>query len=234
MYSMVVMLALSQSPALEQVRPDEARYGNQLQSEHNRLFGGRRNRGGCCNSGCGYSSGCCNTGCGYGGGYSSGCCNTGCATGGCATGGCATGGCSTGCADGSCGTGACGVADGCNGCGSGWSGSGYAPAYGGRRGLFRGRGYSAAPVINSSMSMYGPNGEAPATLIVQVPADAQLTVDGQATRSTGATRVLVTPPLQAGREFTYELKVSANGKEETRQVKVSAGQRQDIVLALQQ
>src|SRR5207249_8987089 len=55
MYGMVVMMALSQSPAVGQeveVRPDQARYGNQLQSEHNRILGGRRGCGSSCSSGC--------------------------------------------------------------------------------------------------------------------------------------------------------------------------------------
>src|SRR5437868_2473017 len=120
MYSMVVMLTLSQSPALEQVRPDEARYGNQLVSQHNRLLGGRRNRG-CCNTGGGYSSGC-NT------------CAAPCAT------GCGTAVATTGCADGSCGSAPCATAT-CAAPSCGMScDSGCTNGYGsGRRGLLFGR-----------------------------------------------------------------------------------------------
>jgi uncharacterized protein (TIGR03000 family) len=49
---------------------------------------------------------------------------------------------------------------------------------------------------------------APATIIVMVPADARLTVDGNATTSTTARRVLVTPSLEVGSEYVYSLTAS--------------------------
>jgi uncharacterized protein (TIGR03000 family) len=47
---------------------------------------------------------------------------------------------------------------------------------------------------------------APATIVVNVPADARLTIDGEATTSTSTQRVFVSPTLNAGREYHYTLK----------------------------
>lgn len=49
---------------------------------------------------------------------------------------------------------------------------------------------------------------APATLIVNVPANAVLTIDGNATSSTSAHRVFESPVLQPGREFRYTLQAT--------------------------
>jgi len=46
---------------------------------------------------------------------------------------------------------------------------------------------------------------APATLVVSLPADATLTVDGRPTVSTSATRVFVTPSLAADQQHHYTL-----------------------------
>jgi uncharacterized protein (TIGR03000 family) len=66
-----------------------------------------------------------------------------------------------------------------------------------------------------------------ARLKVLVPADATVTVDGHATRSTGAERQFVSPPLQPGRKFTYTLEATwkENGqlRRLTRRVTVEAG-----------
>lgn len=47
---------------------------------------------------------------------------------------------------------------------------------------------------------------APATIVVTLPVDAKLTIDGAATRSTSSVRTFVTPTLDAGNEFSYTLK----------------------------
>jgi len=47
---------------------------------------------------------------------------------------------------------------------------------------------------------------APATIIVNLPADAQLTFDGEQTKSTSARRIFVTPELKPGTEYSYVLK----------------------------
>jgi uncharacterized protein (TIGR03000 family) len=50
--------------------------------------------------------------------------------------------------------------------------------------------------------------EAPATLVVKLPADATLTIDDQATKSTSAKRVFVTPALKPGAAYYYTLKAT--------------------------
>jgi uncharacterized protein (TIGR03000 family) len=68
-----------------------------------------------------------------------------------------------------------------------------------------------------------------ALLVVRLPAGATLTVEGAATKQTGAERTFMSPRLESGKTYTYELKATwdDNGKTKTvtRQAKVSAGQR---------
>src|SRR5262249_60886147 len=66
-------------------------------------------------------------------------------------------------------------------------------------------------------------GDAPATIIVSLPAEAKLTVDGNPTTSTTERRVFVSPALERGMEYTYTLKaeVVRDGKAETRTERVS-------------
>lgn len=67
-----------------------------------------------------------------------------------------------------------------------------------------------------------------ATISVHIPADARLYIDGNGTASGGATRQFETPPLESGREFTYNLRAerSVNGKlvAETRTIKVRSNE----------
>jgi uncharacterized protein (TIGR03000 family) len=76
-----------------------------------------------------------------------------------------------------------------------------------------------------------------ARLIVSLPADARLTVDGAATTSTSALRTFVTPPLAAGKDYTYELRAEfvSDGRPQvvTRTVHVRAGEetRVDLLAA---
>src|SRR5437667_464985 len=46
---------------------------------------------------------------------------------------------------------------------------------------------------------------APATILVSLPAEAKLTVDGTTTTSTSATRLFVSPALEQGKEYFYTL-----------------------------
>jgi len=64
---------------------------------------------------------------------------------------------------------------------------------------------------------------APATIVVNLPADAKLTVDGNPTTSTSAQRVFVSPALETGLEYSYTLtaEVVRDGKTETRTEKVA-------------
>ena len=78
---------------------------------------------------------------------------------------------------------------------------------------------------------------APATLIVSLPADARLTVDGQPTRSTSARRVFISPPLQRGQEYAYTLRAEVRGQDgqlvaTEQRVTVRAGQETSITLQM--
>jgi uncharacterized protein (TIGR03000 family) len=73
---------------------------------------------------------------------------------------------------------------------------------------------------------------APATILVNLPANAKLFVDGAATTSTSASRVLVTPALPADQQFTYNLKAETviNGQTvvQQQQVTVQGGQQTPV------
>jgi uncharacterized protein (TIGR03000 family) len=66
-----------------------------------------------------------------------------------------------------------------------------------------------------------------ASIDVQVPADAKLWFDGRPTSQTGTSRSFVSPPLEPGRTFTYEVKamwIDASGRvlTQTRTVQIQA------------
>jgi uncharacterized protein (TIGR03000 family) len=77
---------------------------------------------------------------------------------------------------------------------------------------------------------------APAKINVTLPENARLTIDNQPTRSTSERRVFVTPDLQPGKTFYYNLKaeVDRDGKTEvlTQRVTVRAGEESRVLLTL--
>jgi uncharacterized protein (TIGR03000 family) len=77
---------------------------------------------------------------------------------------------------------------------------------------------------------------APATLVVTLPADAKLTIDGYATRSTTGSRTFVTPALRTGQEYVYTLRaeIVREGQSFTaqRQVTVRGGEQTAITLEI--
>jgi uncharacterized protein (TIGR03000 family) len=94
-----------------------------------------------------------------------------------------------------------------------------------------GTSYAALPTSPSTASQ-----EERATLIVHLPADAQLTVEGQPTQQTSARRLFVSPPLTPGKTYYYTLRaeVVRNGQKltTTREVAVRAGQQTEVTLDL--
>ncbi len=168
---------------------------------------------------------------GYGGCYGGYGCHGGCYGGGCYGGGCygGWGGCYGGCYGGY------------GGCYGGWCG-GYAYPAGmggtttdGATDHSGGRGRTGDTDRNRNRDRNRDGGEeesfnAPlsATLIVSLPADAKLTVDGSATNSTSSLRRFTTPPLERGKVYYYalEAQVKVDGKVETiaKRVTVRAGQ----------
>ena len=79
-------------------------------------------------------------------------------------------------------------------------------------------------------------GDAPATIVVRLPADATLMIDGAPTSSTQGVRRFVSPPLQPGKDYQYTLKaqVTRDGQkvERTRDVTVRAGQPSEVTFDL--
>ena len=63
------------------------------------------------------------------------------------------------------------------------------------------------------------------TILVQLPADAVLTIDGKATTSTSSVRTFRTPVLPTGETYTYTLQARlASGEVVTQQVNFRAGE----------
>jgi uncharacterized protein (TIGR03000 family) len=75
---------------------------------------------------------------------------------------------------------------------------------------------------------------APATIIVSLPAEAKLLIDGSATKSISATRVFTSPALEPGKQFAYTLtgELLRDGRTVTtsKQVVVRAGAETQVQL----
>jgi len=217
MYTAVLMMALTTGVDM----PDAHR-------------GGRG--GGCCGCYGGGYGGC--YGGGYGGGYG-GCC---------------------GCYGGGYGMGYGGGFGGCSGMGYG---GGYGGCYGGGYGgvisggcsgvISGGYGMSGAIIMPGTGTGTGTGGEkiknppkqkdgketmapAPATIVVELPADAKLTIDNEATTSIGTSRVFTSPNLNPGKEYHYTLKaeVVRDGKpvKAEKVVAIKAGEITPVTLTL--
>jgi uncharacterized protein (TIGR03000 family) len=104
------------------------------------------------------------------------------------------------------------------GCGSGCGGAHYA--------------FAGTP--SDVMVAQSEDGEAPITLVVDVPADARLLVDDYVTASTSGERVFTSPPVRAGQDYVYTLRaeVVRDGQVQTvtRDVTVRAGEQKYISL----
>ena len=148
-----------------------------------------------------------------------------------------------GCGGGGCGGGGCGGGY-VGGCSGGSCGGYYGGYYGGRGGYVMGGGGAyvggVATCAGGMCSVGGPalaqGNQVQATLVVNLPADATLTIDDEATASTSGNRVFVTPPLESGREFHYTLKakVVRDGQVQTttQRVAVRAGEVSRIELTI--
>jgi uncharacterized protein (TIGR03000 family) len=152
---------------------------------------------------CGQSRHSCYGGGCYGGGYG------GCYGGG--YGGCYGGGVSYGCYGGG----------GYGGCYGGGYGGGY---YGG--GTYHGtpKDMPKGEKLDAPKQKSPEEIAAPATIVVSLPAAAKLTIDGYVSKQTTNERRLVTVPIQAGQEFTYEFVAELNGARQTQSVTVRGGQ----------
>lgn len=77
---------------------------------------------------------------------------------------------------------------------------------------------------------------AAATLVVNLPANAKLTVDGKLTTLTSASRRFATPPLQPGKTYVYtlqaEVEIDGRVSTVTKDVTVEAGKETRTSLTL--
>jgi uncharacterized protein (TIGR03000 family) len=105
---------------------------------------------------------------------------------------------------------------------------------------------SGMPVLASNTNMVNPGTQSffynpgtanpgnQATITVHLPADANLTIDGQPTQSTSGTRTFLSPPLQQGKTYTYTLRAEVNRDGRKMDVKknidVQAGRRTEVNL----
>lgn len=75
-----------------------------------------------------------------------------------------------------------------------------------------------------------------ATIIVHLPAEATLTIDGQPTQSKSGTRTFTSPPLEPGKTYSYTLRAEMNRDGRLQNVKktidVQAGRPTEVTLNL--
>lgn len=179
-------------------------------------FGGRCCGCSSCHSCCGCSSchGCrgCRKGC-------HGCCHSCC--------GCS--GCSSCCGSGCCGGYSCGGYS-CGGCAMSCGCAASAPAMA----PAPAPAPKPAPVIEKKPEEKGAAIPAPATIVVNLPAEAKLTIDDAATRSTSSVRVFSTPTLENSKDYFYTLKaeIVRDGQTVTasKRVAVRAGEETRVSL----
>jgi uncharacterized protein (TIGR03000 family) len=91
------------------------------------------------------------------------------------------------------------------------------------------KGYPKYVPYADDLCAYPPGPPAPAAVVVQVPADAELWFDGARTAQTGPNRTFESPPLPGGKIYHYVVRArwTENGKavEQIRMVSVQAGQQ---------
>ncbi len=77
-------------------------------------------------------------------------------------------------------------------------------------------------------------GPAAATIVVQLPAEARLTINNQPSQATSPTRTFVSPPLDRGRDYYYTLKAemvrAGQPVTVTQRIAVRAGEERQVLL----
>ena len=123
---------------------------------------------------------------------------------------------------------------------SSWGGYGFSPMY----------STWGTPIVSAGGTMFNPAGLTQsfyynpsgananaATIIVHMPANASLSIDGQQTQQRSNTRTFVSPPLDPNKTYTYTLRAetSRDGRTitETKNVDVRAGQSSEVTLNLE-
>lgn len=128
---------------------------------------------------------------------------------------------------------------GCYGCHGCWGGYGCYGCYGGSYGCIGCYGgmmvYRPATtaVVDTGLAQRQSQ-ESTATVVVSLPADAKLTINGWTSKNTTATRRFRTPPLEQGKDYYYTVRaeVVQNGQSvvQTREIAVRAGQETRVPL----
>src|SRR5439155_16736258 len=125
-----------------------------------------------------------------------------------------------------------GVSYGCYGGGYGGGCYGGGMSYGG--GYYGGPRYmpgGAPEKIGEPKKEKGPEQvtvPTPAVIIVSLPTNAKLTIDGYVSKQTSSERRLVTVPIAPGQEFTYTFVAEMNGAQQAQTVTVRAGQTMPV------
>jgi uncharacterized protein (TIGR03000 family) len=84
----------------------------------------------------------------------------------------------------------------------------------------------ATQAATESQSFYsGATNNRDVLLRLQVPADAKVWIDGTLTNSTGESRSYLSPPLNAGQNYSYQIRVQSGAGDQTRTVPVRSGDR---------
>jgi len=218
MYTAVLMMALTTGVDMPDGRRGGGCHGCRGGCSGG-CYGGGCYGGGCCGCCGGGYGGCCGGGCCGGGGCGGGCYGGGCYGGGCYGGGISYGGCAGG-----------GIIYG-GGCAGGVGGV-IMPSTGVPAG---GEKLQTKPKEKKEDETMAP---APATIVVELPADAKLLIDNEATTSIGSSRVFTSPTLNPGKEYHYTLtaEVVRDGKsvKAEKVVAVKAGAMTPVTLTLPQ
>jgi uncharacterized protein (TIGR03000 family) len=142
-------------------------------------------------------------------------------------GGCHGGGCGSSCGSGGCGGGGCGASScGGGGCG-GYAMAGYAAPMMASGGMMASNG--------TMMASATPSGNT-AQLVINLPADAKLSLDGQTMSGTSPVRVFQTPDLAPGSDYSYSLRaeITRNGQTQVvvRRATVRAGEETRVDMTI--
>jgi uncharacterized protein (TIGR03000 family) len=123
--------------------------------------------------------------------------------------------------------GCCGYVTSCHGC------CGYVPTHG-CCGYVPTHGCCGTVIYSvpvKTVAVVSPN---VATVVVKLPADARLTIDGEGTTSTSTERTFESPALEAGKVYSYTLEASylKDGKTVTvsKKIKIEAGKVSNVDL----
>jgi uncharacterized protein (TIGR03000 family) len=96
----------------------------------------------------------------------------------------------------------------------------------------------SAPTVGQSGTRYipAPPSELPVVLIIRVPAEALVDIEGVRTRSTGEVRRFQSPPLPVDQSFIYSVKATwkAGDQEIVREHKAKVRGGEEVVVDLRQ